>query len=729
MKRRILLIIMFLLLSSSALAFDFSFFSKTNPECNDGIDNDNNGYLDYTGGCDFNNNGILDDQTYSSIETGQTYYEREMTEEECIVDNSRTFEPKRETFLSNIRNTFKSKISGSAILGWTIKQNSREIYQIDLPRWYPPDPGCSSKNDLIENHCIDNIYNGGEQGLDCGWTCPNECVFTEKSEIITQDETWFGNINVSRYLIIEEGTTLTIEPGTIVKFKHDRDYKTFNKGGLFAYGDIIAIGTLEERIWFTSDASDPINGDWDAIRLEGSQNSEFEYVIVEYGEMGISQVDSQTNILNSIIRWTNSEGIYAERSQFNIQSNILYGSAYHEIALEQYNDVIISENIFGSDKYGHFGIITQNTISLIEGNCLKNSIGGVFVEQESSATINDNNFFNIEDDIYVWGLSEIINEDYETSNYFYDENYDCPFECVTDLKNFELSYIPGDLEDQYPYIYDEEDETRKVLNKIGENISFGNALEYIDGYLYKFIFDGGNSGVFADFIKINATTEDYERFGNDEIANPRGLTYDGEYFFVNDFSNLKIFKFKLENDWVTIYDEFPIPDAELGGTRGLTTDGEYIYLSARDGEKVYKLSKEGQLIDELDIPGGIIVWNGEHFWTTEGCRKGLCKYSMGGELVGEIYPPAKEVWAITWDGDYLWTIQRTCELWNDPKIYQIEILNDTLEDFEDESCVEEEDYILIGQNRECCESLIAYDCTVFCPGDYCCELGEFICLS
>ena len=163
--------------------------------------------------------------------------------------------------------------------------------------------------------------------------------------------------------------------------------------------------------------------------------------------------------------------------------------------------------------------------------------------------------------------------------------------------------------------------------------------------------------------------------------NPRGLTWDGEYFYVNDFSLLKIFKFKLEDSYLNVYDSFDIPEKEKGGTNGLTTDRDYLYLSSRDLTKLYKLNKDGTLVDEISNEkqfGRPIIWTGEFFWASHGVCKGLCKYTKDGKLVGEIYLPAKDTWAMAWDGKYLWTIQRTNEMWNDPKIYQIEILDDSL---------------------------------------------------
>ena len=49
---------------------------------------------------------------------------------------------------------------------------------------------------------------------------------------------------------------------------------------------------------------------------------------------------------------------------------------------------------------------------------------------------------------------------------------------------------------------------------------------------------------------------------------------------------------------------------------------------------------------------------------------------MDGTLVGKIYPAAEGTIGITWDGSYLWTSHKTCEVWDDGKIFQSEILDD-----------------------------------------------------
>ena len=500
-----------------------------------------------------------------------------------------------------------------------------------------------------------------------------------KAGILEQDEIWSGEIHVTGYVVVPEGITLTIEPGTIIKFKHYRGYKeTWKKLGMGVNGTLKAVGTPEKQIWFTSDAEDPVNGDWLGIALGDTKNSEFNYVIVEFGELGIAQFDSEVVVSNSIIRWNNSEGLYAERSKPVFMYNTLYGNGYHEIALEQYNENV--QILYNIIRDGHYGVHCEKTTAYLEGNYFKNEeYEAITAGMESHIIVRRNKFENIGHDFPIsvdaGCIAEIENND------FGEGGIPAPEFDYEDIKNFELDYVPGNPEDRYFYVYDEVDETRRTIKKIGQGLSFGWALVHAENNLWRFSLGSGEIGESLDFIKIDPVTGNYQKYGNDEIMNPRGLTYDGEYFWVNDFSLLKIFKFKLEDGRVKIYDSFDIPEKEKGGTMGMTTDGNHLYLRSRDGSKLYKLDKSGNLVGEIYLQNNIrfdsdIVWTGNYFWASGGCGKGIGKFTTEGNLVGEIYPPAKDTWALAWDGNYLWSIQRTCEMWDDPKIYQIEILND-----------------------------------------------------
>ncbi|NYT16180.1 MAG: hypothetical protein GKC02_09535 [Methanomassiliicoccales archaeon] len=494
-----------------------------------------------------------------------------------------------------------------------------------------------------------------------------------KRGILQENETWSGEILIDSYVQVPQNVTLTIEPGTVVRARPCRDYR--NPYGMVEIGinggTLIAQGTAENQIYFTSNTDDPINGDWSGIMFFNSFGSILDYIVVEFSLMGIGQFDSSVNISHSIVRWVNWEGIYAERSTFTVENCTLYSNGYHEIALEQYNhDVLIKNNIF---RDGNFALHSEKSEVHVEGNYFHNYRHiAITAGHESNLTVIYNKFENITEEEMMINLDCTI---VEYGNDMGDGSVPIPEMDYPVIEWHPLGYIPCDPEDRYSYVFDPEDETRRVVKRIGKGLSFGWTLLYAEDYLWRFTF-GGES---HDFVKVDPETGTFQIF-NSTLMNPRGLAWDGLNFWVNDFSLLKIFKFTINETSVIILDSFDIPEKEKGGCMGLTFDGTYLCLTKRDGSGVYKIDTNGNLVGSIDFSGGIgqaIVWTGEFFWATGGGR-GIGKFTTDGVLVGSIFPVADGTWAIAWDGEYLWTLQRTCELWDDDKIFQIEILDSSM---------------------------------------------------
>lgn len=491
-----------------------------------------------------------------------------------------------------------------------------------------------------------------------------------KSGKLIENETWSGEVFIDSYLEVPRGVTLTIEPGTTIRMTACRDYRNVTgKVGIYIRGGTLnAMGNARGQILFTSSSEDPINGDWSGIWFYDCYGSIMDYVVVEFCLLGIGQFDSSVNISHSIVRWVNWEGIYAERSSFSVENCTLYGNGYHEIALEQYNhDVVIKNNIF---RDGNFGVHAEKTEVWIEGNYFHdyNHIA-ITAGHQSNLTVINNKFENITD-------KEIgVNPDctlFESGNDMGGGSVPIPEMDYEVIEWHTLGYIPCDRNDRYAYVFEMEDETRRVVERIGRGLSFGWTLLYAENYLWRFTFGGATH----DFVKINPADGTYKKF-NSTMMNPRGLAWDGEYFWVNDFSLLKIFKFKVDETSVVIYDSFDIPEKEKGGCMGLTFDGTFLYLIKRDGSGVYKIATNGTLMGSISFSTGIhhaIIWTGEYFWAVGGDR-GISKFTSEGNLVGSIYRVAEGTWGLTWDGEYLWTLQRTCELWDDDKIFKIEVLD------------------------------------------------------
>ncbi|MBN1952755.1 MAG: hypothetical protein JW801_16250 [Bacteroidales bacterium] len=128
---------------------------------------------------------------------------------------------------------------------------------------------------------------------------------------IRKNTTWSGKISIGGDVIIDEGVTLTIQPGTIITVLGDQDetqqsqlgepddlttgdptgdpavggteYHTSHIG-IIVNGRIISKGTREEPIIFTSSKENPTYTDWIGLVVK---NGEFEHTLVEWCLNGI----------------------------------------------------------------------------------------------------------------------------------------------------------------------------------------------------------------------------------------------------------------------------------------------------------------------------------------------------------------------------------------------------------------------------------------------------------
>lgn len=141
-----------------------------------------------------------------------------------------------------------------------------------------------------------------------------------KNGTLAHDETWSGVVQVTGTVIVPEGVTLTIEPGTIIRFAHNREkeylltlnnYFDWPKPALHVRGTLISIGSPDNLIIFTSDALEPRGADWRGIILNSmssrpANTSIIKYSIIEYAHKSIMLAmgpQSPVIVENNIIRF------------------------------------------------------------------------------------------------------------------------------------------------------------------------------------------------------------------------------------------------------------------------------------------------------------------------------------------------------------------------------------------------------------------------------------------
>lgn len=137
----------------------------------------------------------------------------------------------------------------------------------------------------------------------------------EHSGVISEDETWIEAVHLITGDVYVRGATLTIEPGAVVTFSSGAGLY-IGSGSNSAGATLIAEGTSDKTITFTSAAATKSPGDWDFLGFyEGaSEQSVMQYCVVEYGGKSINNgaiyVDgANVSIENSKVRYSGNYGI------------------------------------------------------------------------------------------------------------------------------------------------------------------------------------------------------------------------------------------------------------------------------------------------------------------------------------------------------------------------------------------------------------------------------------
>jgi hypothetical protein len=125
---------------------------------------------------------------------------------------------------------------------------------------------------------------------------------TEISGIISSDTTLslsYSPYVVTGNIMVNSTATLTIEPGVELRFE--------KSVGMLINGDLVARGTQDKYIIFTSNQNMPHKGDWSCLKFALSSGSVLEYCIIEYagnkGNNGTVILENSYPYINhSIIR-------------------------------------------------------------------------------------------------------------------------------------------------------------------------------------------------------------------------------------------------------------------------------------------------------------------------------------------------------------------------------------------------------------------------------------------
>ncbi len=192
-----------------------------------------------------------------------------------------------------------------------------------------------------------NAVDGVGTGNDFQSTLTNKGIKIGSSTMDKPDVTWLNQnapyiIQGTVYIESTSGTTLTIEAGTTISFYEGGQIDVANSN----YGKIVAQGTADNKITFTSSApaGDQGEGDWDGIFLyDGTSNGTiFDHCVFEYGGGYAaysaslymnSGVGTKVTVTNSLFEYSEAHGISYDGSD----NPTISGNTFNNIAGEDIN--------------------------------------------------------------------------------------------------------------------------------------------------------------------------------------------------------------------------------------------------------------------------------------------------------------------------------------------------------------------------------------------------------
>ncbi len=220
---------------------------------------------------------------------------------------------------------------------------------------------------------------------------------TEVSGIISIDTVWIQANSpyiVTGNILVENNTSLTIQPGVTVKF--DGYYYIMIKGALNA------TGSETNMITFTSNQPTPTQGDWDRIKFDDTSIEDkciIKYCELKYGSYAIMCIDVSPTITQNQFSY-NNQAIHLVSSSSVIAHN--YFSNNSNCIRVRFLSPKIKHNQFHNNGDAIEVAEYSNSVEIHNNSILNNNRG--IIVQDGSPTITNNTIaFNSGCGLYIYG--------------------------------------------------------------------------------------------------------------------------------------------------------------------------------------------------------------------------------------------------------------------------------------------------------------------------------------
>src|SRR3954471_6301485 len=207
---------------------------------------------------------------------------------------------------------------------------------------------------------------------------------------ITQDTTWQaldGPFIITCDLVIPAGVTLTIEPGTVVKFN--------SLIGMKDSGTLAASGTATQAIVFTSNRSRLRKGDWRSIDVLSGGKATFDYATVEYAgsttALVFVAVGGTATVRHSTLQQSQVYGLWSQNGTATVEDSTISDNNNVGVWLQSNSATNASRlvnNVFNKNlNYPILLDYGNGTLGEVRGNSgTGNSFQGIWVQGTLAGT-------------------------------------------------------------------------------------------------------------------------------------------------------------------------------------------------------------------------------------------------------------------------------------------------------------------------------------------------------
>ncbi len=364
---------------------------------------------------------------------------------------------------------------------------------------------------------------------------------------------WSGFYSVSGDITVQNGDSLIIAPGTVIRFLGNHN--------LFVYGYLAANGAEGDTIVFTSGPANQNQGinQWQRIRFydAANDNSYLRYTKIEYANDGIycewagPQVENSlirrhgrfgfyfadsysTNIKNSVIRNCSDDGMHLQRSYVAIENSNISFYNNEGVYINNYSKLTATATTISN---GQSGVYLENNSDIIANGCTfsNNTQQGIFFHTNWSRGYIANSMFNANTrGIYLYHQThpQIINNVISGNTNGIEFYYDCDAVINgNEIKN-----------NQYGIVFNTS--SHYCQTTITKNVIVNNTVDGIHKNSYNWTGAETNPTITYNTISNNGRHGIYNDMPGNEIITNNILSFNGQWGI---FTNIAVESFENNN--------------------------------------------------------------------------------------------------------------------------------------------------------------------------------------